>query len=382
MPGVRHAAGHQRAGEQVALPLGEGVAGVEHEPGRSDGRQPEDRRFLHPFGPEALGYAHAVVVAAVGDHGPAVVLAGFDRVQLVAALRGVLRGPGLVGLRVEREAHLVAVAHRVDLGLVPRHADERVVVGHAAVEPQAERLAGVAVRVLGQLGVAEEALRAVDEISAESPAHRHVHDVLAGHEGEPGGRDRPAPGLGDEHVLDVDERGAVELAADQGDGALAAGDLPRVGEVDVAVVGEVRMNRDLHHPGKAAGKDVVRHAGDGLVHQHAVANQAQVAAALGDQHVALGQERERPRTVDAADDDGDLHLGDQVGVHDPRLVRQFHAGKAAAAAAVSRLRDRLAGDGGSEEEHGDPGYSSCGLSVHRDSPTGCPLGAPTSPSAF
>ena len=51
-----------------------------------------------------------VVIDAIADHRPAIVLAFADDVDLVAAARAVLNLPEIAGCRIEREALSVAVA--------------------------------------------------------------------------------------------------------------------------------------------------------------------------------------------------------------------------------------------------------------------------------
>ena len=85
-------AGHA-ADQRRALPLREHRAVVEHEIARRDDRRPVDHRLGQVRPRIRARDRHAVVVRRVGDERPAVVLAGLDQVQLVAASRAVLDFP-------------------------------------------------------------------------------------------------------------------------------------------------------------------------------------------------------------------------------------------------------------------------------------------------
>src|SRR6185295_6574736 len=106
----------ESADEEVALPLGEKVGVVEVGAGGGDGGGPLDQRGFHPL-----------VVQAVVDGGPAVVVALLDDVELVAAHAGidaalaagaVLGLPEEAGFGVPVDALGVAVAEGPDLGAV------------------------------------------------------------------------------------------------------------------------------------------------------------------------------------------------------------------------------------------------------------------------
>src|SRR5690606_10674890 len=135
-----HAA--QRADEQAALPFGELVARIEREARRRDLRHPEHPRLLHAFAvPRLVRHERARVVAARRDERPAVVRAGLDDVDLVAAHRPDLDLPELARLGMPREVVTVAMAVAVDLGLRARAADERVAGRRFAFVREAQDLA-------------------------------------------------------------------------------------------------------------------------------------------------------------------------------------------------------------------------------------------------
>src|SRR6185503_1385723 len=144
--------GRHAADEDVALPVRELVARVQHEARDADRRHEERLRLLHSFlvaGRVDLGAER--VVRAVTDDGPAVVLALLDDVELVAALRTVLALPERVGGPVEVEALRIAMAVTPDLGQRAGAADERVVLRDAAVVVQANDLALTAAQVLRRM---------------------------------------------------------------------------------------------------------------------------------------------------------------------------------------------------------------------------------------
>src|SRR5690606_39962292 len=105
----------QPADEQPAAPRGERIARVPLRAGRRDDGVPVVDRLLVA---RALGLRRldrpARVLLAVRDERPAVILAGLDQVQLVAAARPVLDGPE-PALQVERHRLEVAMAERPDL---------------------------------------------------------------------------------------------------------------------------------------------------------------------------------------------------------------------------------------------------------------------------
>src|SRR5690606_6094103 len=97
--GARDAALAHSGHEQIAAPCREPVPGVEQHARSGDRRHPEQLRLPRAFLPRTL--LAAVVLAAVGHDGPAVVLARRDDVHLVAAVRSVLELPQLRGIRTD-----------------------------------------------------------------------------------------------------------------------------------------------------------------------------------------------------------------------------------------------------------------------------------------
>ena len=91
------------------------------------------------------------VVHAESDHRPAIVLARLDAIQLVAALRPVLVGPQIAGLRMNRQALHVAMAVAPDFRPRAGAGHERIVRRHAAVVVQADDLAVMVGEVLRRM---------------------------------------------------------------------------------------------------------------------------------------------------------------------------------------------------------------------------------------
>src|SRR5688572_7523254 len=125
LAGAGDLAGAQAADECVALPQRQLVARVEREARDRDGRRPVNGRRLETFVRRQLRLPRAGIGAPVAHDRPAVVLAGTDDVELVAAIRAVLALPELAGHGMEREPERVAVTDRIDLRPETLSADER-----------------------------------------------------------------------------------------------------------------------------------------------------------------------------------------------------------------------------------------------------------------
>ena len=95
------------AGEEVVFPPREEVASIEIQSAGGDGGLPVEDRLGHAFLCLEGGDGGAVIVSAVGDDGPAVIDAGADEVDLVAAegaVLGLCWRPGAVCCGAERRA--------------------------------------------------------------------------------------------------------------------------------------------------------------------------------------------------------------------------------------------------------------------------------------
>ena len=109
--------------------------------------------------------------------------------------------------------------------------------------------------------------------------------------------------VGHEDLLHVGERLAVPRAAANGIARQVVADRLVVGEVDPAVLLECRMQHDIHQPCLGAAVDHLRHSGNRVRIDHAVADDAKRAGTLGDQNRAVGQERETVWMREALRDD-------------------------------------------------------------------------------
>ena len=223
------------------------------------------------------------VIASEGDHRPAVIGAGADDVDLVAALRAVLVRPQLVGQRVERRALDVAVAEGELLGQGARLADEGVVLRHAAVVMQADHRAGMVVQPLGAIHLAAVAERDVEEAAVE---HQARAEVVSG----------PRLGPHAEQHLQVAQGASVEPCA-RHLGALAALARRGVGEIDPAVLRVIRVQHHVEQAALADRRDR-RQSGNRNGIEFAVGrHQPQAARPLRHQHAAVRQESQPPRVL-------------------------------------------------------------------------------------
>src|SRR5687768_8104432 len=117
----------EAADEQIALPPGQTVAGVEHHARQRDRRDPDGDGLLHSFAIPDRRDRVAGVLASKRHQRPTVVLAGLNQIELVAALRTLLSLPELTGCRMEAQALNVAMAVAVGLGLKSGASDKRLV---------------------------------------------------------------------------------------------------------------------------------------------------------------------------------------------------------------------------------------------------------------
>src|SRR5579863_4098427 len=101
MPRTRNLAGAHRAHENVALPLGEFIAGVERHAGDGDRGHPVNHRWFETRMPGPFGLPGPRITAAQADDRPAVIAARLKHVDLVAAVGTVFVLPHLAGSRTQ-----------------------------------------------------------------------------------------------------------------------------------------------------------------------------------------------------------------------------------------------------------------------------------------
>src|SRR4030095_14947982 len=116
--------------KEAVLPRGKQLARIEDHTARRDVRIPVVTRLLHAFLLlDAAGDGRALILDAVRDRRPAVVLALARDVALVPAARAVPDFPQFTCRRIQRSRLHVAMAERPDLGPHAFFPDERIVLG-------------------------------------------------------------------------------------------------------------------------------------------------------------------------------------------------------------------------------------------------------------
>ena len=212
-----------RADKRLPFPLRELVAVIDRQTGDRNRRDPEDGRVFDVRSAETLADGRAIVVASEPSQRPAIVLAGFDQVELVTALRPFFSRPQLARALAVPEAERIAMAVRIDLRLPPGDADKRIVRRHAAVVADAQDLADVRsglLRLHRDVAIAEADVEQPGLVPRESrpvaaarrsnrAAFRDRHGVVRA--AAPAARrvwsGRSAgPCVGNEDVLDVGQR--------------------------------------------------------------------------------------------------------------------------------------------------------------------------------
>src|SRR5262245_58047499 len=185
------------------------------------------------------------------------------------------------------EAERAAVSERVDLRLRASFSGERVVWRNASIVSDSEDLAALVTGILREVRILRRAASGGDV----------EHAVLAERDA------RRAGGIEDEDVFDVGERLAVEASARDGDGAALLVERFRVGEIQELVLGELWMQCDVHVAVNGAGQTrltgevALWSAGNRVRIEHAIAHDAEIPGALGDEQGAVRRERKRPREL-------------------------------------------------------------------------------------
>ena len=186
-------------------------------------------------------------------------------------------------------------------------------------------------RILRLLGDADAIHAAAADVVARGADAEKDRAVAT--EGDARGADTARDRIRDEDVADVGEgmTAVVAAAGEHGDAGrpgqfvevhrlgLAGRELG-IGEVDQLIAGEVRVNRDVHQSLVARVEDV-RHAGHRPgVEGQVGTNETDAAGPFGDQHVAAGQEGQRPRPFESLERrDADAV---SIGLQHLRLIGQ------------------------------------------------------------
>jgi EAL domain-containing protein (putative c-di-GMP-specific phosphodiesterase class I) len=232
----------ERAHHQRALPVRTIAAAADPgQSGRCNRRHPVVQRLLHAvLAGDAGADLAAAVVLAIGDHRPAVVLAGLDAVDFVAALGTVLVHPQLA-VGGQHRALRAAVAPAPD-GRQGVGAGNEGVVGDAAVLAHAHDLAQVAAQVLCLFLVLGAFAQRQEQAAVRLAVHHALHDAAAKVQG--------AVVLGlllENHLHLLQGGGGVQRGTGQGGAVLAgirAGAGLAVAEVQLAVLGKAAVQ---HH---------------------------------------------------------------------------------------------------------------------------------------
>ena len=145
----------QGADEQIAAPLGKGIARVELHAGRSDRRYPVHDGLLHARPRGLLRDDRPRVIDAIRDRRPAVVGAGAHPVHFITAPGTVLVHPYLARVRLQRESLHVPMAVRIDLRQRTGPAHEGIVRGNRSVIVEAHDFAEVGIEPLGLIAMIE-----------------------------------------------------------------------------------------------------------------------------------------------------------------------------------------------------------------------------------
>ena len=221
-------------------------------------------RRLHPAGSGGLGEDGAVVVDPVRDHGPPVVPPPASHVDFVPTPGPVLVGPHLSRLGMDGQALGIPVAVAPDLGLVSLASHEGIVIGHGSVLVQPEDRTLVIRRILRAL--VRQQIRILAPVS---DAHEEMAFAVPREPPREVGVPR-RPGVGHEELLGVHQLLALQSGSHQGGGGQGR-ILVRlgVGQIELTVLGEIRMGQDLQETSLALGPDL-RGTGDGLGVQHPV----------------------------------------------------------------------------------------------------------------
>ena len=201
----------------------------------------------------------------------------------------MLDGEQLSRLRMQRRALQVAMSVRPDFRprAVPLH--ERIVGRRRTVGVDAHDLADRRREVLRPLalGVAVAGRHVQRAVAREREARAPViRTARLGH-------------LAPDHLRVLEAGRAEPPARHRGTGAALAG--LREAQVHEPVGGERRRQRNVEQPALPA-REHARHARKGRRKLPVLADDAQASLALGDEHAAVGQEREAPRVRQAPRD--------------------------------------------------------------------------------
>ena len=252
-----------------------------------------------------------LIGASVAHQGPAIVAAGLQDVDLVAAVGAVFVLPHLTGAGIHRQAQRAAMPQRIDFRPVTGLPDERIIGRDGAVVAQAQHFAAERVGILRIFAGGGQVKHAV---AAESNA-------------------RSAGFVQNKNVLHVGERAAIQSPARDRSGPFSSVQRLGVSEVEEVILREVRMERDVHisvhraRPARFSGPIRCRSAGDGLRIEHTLANNPQSPGALGHQHASVRKKRGAPGIFKRLRDHHNADLLSFRRIEFHRMIRQRTMGK-------------------------------------------------------
>ena len=90
----------------------------------------------------------AVIFLAIGDIGPAGILAGTNHIQFVAAHGTVFHRPQFTGFRMQKSAVLIAVADGINFRADIAYADKGIILGNRTIGIDAQYLAAQGSHIL------------------------------------------------------------------------------------------------------------------------------------------------------------------------------------------------------------------------------------------
>ena len=287
----------ESADEQAVTPRREQVAGVEHHAARRDYRIPVVERLFHAgLLLNAARDGTTLVLDAIRDRRPSVVLAFARDVELIAAASAVLNLPQLTRRRMHRGGLHVAMTERPDFRPDASLADERIVFGDRAIGIDADNLADAAVHLLSlhaPLGDRAVALR--DEQGAVAPEVEASAEMQRRDE-------RRRLVIDHLHVLDARRRRIIHEPAARDRGVIGFA-VFRLGKAPVnqVVLRKCGIERDVEQATLAAR--VHRWESRDRLRQRAVgAHHSQSPRPFGHQHLAARKKRETPWVLQAFGD--------------------------------------------------------------------------------
>src|SRR2546425_4656777 len=230
----------------------------------------------------------ALVRSTEAHNRPAVVPAGPNDVDLIAAIRSVLVFPDLSGSGMDCQSERRAMTERVDLWLVALAPDERIVVRNASVIAKSQQFAAI---VLGILWCVAAIGHEQGAIPAECDSRRTITRL----------RDKDIP-----HVY---ERFAVPASACDGVGRPVAFQRLRIREIHEMIFSKTWVQREVHQSVNSAGIagfariSRSRHACHRLRVENAVANNAELSGSLADEHLTAREKCQTPRIGQTLRDD-------------------------------------------------------------------------------